>query len=406
MSWKKGDYEQLERAEEIARQSSKKPWWQQAGEWVQQKIVQPVQQAVPKIQAHLDNGLRWIDQHQPQTALAVGVGVGLAAAAIVLTGGLAAPVAMGLAIGVAGLTVGGGTVGLNAYFGRPLGTNVLRNVGYAVGAAALTSGVFIGAGLLVQHGVVQQGLYAVGNMATRLCVTYPVGCARVGDALELWDKVEDIGLQAKLAIQRARGDPRVAETALELQLEQLDNTPGNTTFREIQESLLTLVGRHGDDVTRLVERFGMEGAELLAKHEDEAFETLSHSVPASVSLEDVVPEKYLDEIRDAFDGEPIPITLQEDLTVTRYWSDPERKVGRWVTLRPDLHPEKARSILALPNDNLATNSSRFVIPKGSTVFVGTAAPQVDKSWAGHYATGGGLQIYIPDPAVLLPEIAH
>jgi hypothetical protein len=220
----------------------------------------------------------------------------------------------------------------------------------------------------------------------------------------LWDKVEDIGLQAKLALQTARGDPRAAETALELQLEQLDNMPGNTTFREIQESLETLVGRYGDDVTRLVERFGMEGAELLAKHEDEAFEALSHSVPASVSLEDVVPEKYLDEIRDAFDGEPIPITLQEDLTVTRYWSDPERQVGRWVTIRPDLSPEDARALLALPKDNLATNPSQFVIRRDSTVFVGTVAPQVGKSWAGPYAVGGGLQIYVPDLTRLVPVV--
>ncbi|MFO3796727.1 MAG: hypothetical protein ACK8QZ_05495, partial [Anaerolineales bacterium] len=226
---RRGEWADPQPAAQPAGSSESKPWWQRAKEWVQQKIVQPVQQAV-------DNGLRWIDQHQPETALAVGVGVGLAAAAIVLTGGLAAPlVAIGLAAGVAGLTVGADTLGLNAYFHRPLTTNLLKNTLYAAGAAAVTSGVVIGAGLLVQSGVVQQGLYAVGNTATRLCITRPTACARVGAGLTLWDKVEDLGLQAKLAIQTARGDPRAAETALELQLERLDNTPGNTTFREIRE---------------------------------------------------------------------------------------------------------------------------------------------------------------------------
>ena len=261
------DYRQGERGEYVtpAAPSQPKPWWQRAGEWVQQKILQPVQQAVPKV-------MNWVDQRQPETALVMGGGIGLAAAAIVLTGGLAAPIAIGLAVGAAGLVVGAGTLGLNAYFHRSLRTNLLKNTLYAAGAAAATSLVVIGGGLLVQSGVVQQGLYTAGNAATRLCVAYPTGCARVGAAIELWDKVEDWGLQAKLAIQTARGDPRAAETALELQLERLDNTPGNTTFREVQEALSTLVGKHGDEIARLVRRFGNEGAELLAKHQDDAVE--------------------------------------------------------------------------------------------------------------------------------------
>lgn len=130
---------------------------------------------------------------------------------------------------------------------------------------------------------------------------------------------------------------------------------------------------------------------------------LSHSAPASVTLESVVPEKYLEEVRDAFDGAPLPVTLQEDLTVTRYWSDPEREVGRWVTLQPGLSPDEARAVLALPNDNLATYASPFVIPKGNTVFVDTVASQVDDvKRFGSYAVGGGFQIYVPDPNVLKP----
>jgi len=92
--------------------------------------------------------------------------------------------------------------------------------------ALVTSTVAVAAGLAVQGGAVQQGVYAVANAATRLCLAHPGACARVGAALTLWDKIEDVGLQAKLAIQTAQGDRRAAETALELQLERSDNAPG------------------------------------------------------------------------------------------------------------------------------------------------------------------------------------
>ncbi len=286
MSWKKDDYAQLDHAREVAEESKEESWWQR--------------------------GLHWIDSHQPQTALAVGIGVGLAAAAIVLTGGLAAPVAIGLAIGAAGLTVGAGTVGLNTHFHRPLTTDMRRNVGYAAGAAAVTSGLVIGAGLLVQSGVVQQGIYRVGNAATHLCLTRPAACARVGAAFELWDKLEDVGLRAQLAIQTARGDPRAAETALQLQLEQMDGVPGNTTFREIQEALQDLVGRHGDDVVGLVGRFGMEGAELLAEHQDDAIRYLDNVADIDLANLNLEQGYVVSELAQELD---IPITI------TGRWAD-------------------------------------------------------------------------------------
>jgi|GEM_PF-4715605 len=268
VKWKHQDYAETARWEqqqayqryrqgERAEPQPQKPWWQKAGEWLQQKVVQPVQQAVPKV-------MNWVDQHQREIAIGIGIAAGVAA--VVLSGGAATPLVAAAWVAGSAVVAGGvaaaGTVGLNAYFHRPLGTNVLQNLGYAAGAAAVTAT----AGFALAGGVVQQGLYAVGNTATRLCVTHPTACARVGAAFTLWDKVEDLGLQAKLALQTWQRDPRAAETALELQLERLDNTPGNTTFREVQESLSTLVGRYGNDVARLVKRFGNEGAELLARH--------------------------------------------------------------------------------------------------------------------------------------------
>jgi hypothetical protein len=363
-----------------------KSLWQKAGGWLQQNVVQPVQQAVPKV-------MNWVDQHQREIAIGIGIAAGVVA--VVLSGGAATPLVAAAWVAGSAVVAGGvaaaGTVGLNAYFHRPLGTNVLQNLSYAAGAAAVTAT----AGFALAGGVVQQGLYAVGNTATRLCVTHPTACARVGAAFTLWDKVEDLGLQAKLALQTWQRDPRAADTALELQLERMDNTPGNTTFRKVQESLSTLVGRYGDDVAQLVKRFGNKGAELLARHQDEAVEILSRSIPAPGKWTDFVKSSQVRvaEVEDAFVSAPMPLILQEDLTVYRYWSDPQRQVGRWTTLNPNLSPDEARAILALPNDNLATDLSQFVIPKGTTILVGTAASQTHKGWAGAYAIGGGLQLY-------------
>ncbi len=73
------DYRQGERAE-VVTPSQPLPWWQQAGNWVQQKIVQPVQQAVPKV-------MNWVDQHQ--TEIVIGIGIAAGVAAVILSGGTA-----------------------------------------------------------------------------------------------------------------------------------------------------------------------------------------------------------------------------------------------------------------------------------------------------------------------------
>jgi len=163
-----------------------RPWWQKA--------------------------LNWVDQHQ--TEIAIGIGIVAGVTAIILTAGTATPfvVAAGGAMLAAGGIVGAGTIGLNAYYGRPLGENLLKNVTIAAGAALVTVGV----GTLFTGGAT-----TLGNSIAGYCTLNPTACARVGAVLTLWDKVEDIGLQAKLALQTAVGDPRAAETALELQLERL-----------------------------------------------------------------------------------------------------------------------------------------------------------------------------------------
>lgn len=210
---------------------------------MQTKIVQPVRQAVPKV-------MKWVDRHQREIVIGLGIAAGVAA--VILSGGAATPLVAAAWVAGSAAVAGGvaalGTVGLNAYFGRSLGENVLRNLGYAAGAAVVTAGL----GLAIAGGVVQQGVYSVGNAVARVCLQRPTVCGRIGAGLSLWDKVEEIGLRLQLGIQTARGDPAAMETALQLQLEQLDGgVPGNTTFREIYENTVTLFARHDDEAAQI-----------------------------------------------------------------------------------------------------------------------------------------------------------
>jgi hypothetical protein len=201
----------------------------------------------------------FIDKNQPLAAIALGVATGIGAVAIIATGGIATPLVIGGALLLTGALTAGGTAALNAHYDRPLTENILRNVGYSAIAALVTIGVGMAITSGVANGVVQQAIYRGGNAITSYCIKQPVICGRVTAGVELWDKVEDLGLQAKLAIQTARGDPRAVETALELQLEKLDNVPGNTTFREIYETAAEFFGRKSDEmaqVTSMLARFG------------------------------------------------------------------------------------------------------------------------------------------------------
>lgn len=78
-----------------------------------------------------------------------------------------------------------------------------------------------------------------------------------------------------------------------------------------------------------------------------------------------------------------------------------KEIGHWVTLNPNLTPDEARKLLALPESNLAVNVTQLTIPAGTTVLFGEAAEQNAAEWAGLYAVGGGLQIYVPDKAVII-----
>jgi hypothetical protein len=142
----------------------KKPWWQKAGDWLQQKVVQPVKQAVPKV-------MKWVDQHQ--TEIAIGIGIAAGVAAVVLSGGAATPLVAAAWVAGSAVVAGGvaaaGTVGLNAYFHRPLGTNVLQNLGYAAGAAAVTATAGFALGSLASTATKATASFCASHLA--VCTT-------------------------------------------------------------------------------------------------------------------------------------------------------------------------------------------------------------------------------------------
>ena len=203
----------------------------------------------------------WIDKHQVEISIGIGFAVG--AAAIIASGGVAAPLVMAAWVAgeaaVAGGTVALGTVGLNAYYGRPLGENVVRNLAIAGGTAA----VMTGAGFLFQGAI--QGVASY-------CALNSNACAKAEPVLNALDTAEEAWLLAKGSYQTWIGDsPGAAETAIDLQMEYMDGgMPGNSISHEVSEQLAKL----GDDVPELIATYGDEIVPLLLQYGDEAVDII------------------------------------------------------------------------------------------------------------------------------------
>ncbi len=105
--------------------------------------------------------------------------------------------------------------------------------------------------------------------------------------------------------------------------------------------------------------------------------------------------------QETFEGTAEPSVLAEDMAAYRY-STISGTPGRWLTLDPNLNPTEARASLALPNDNLATSITQYIIPKGTTIWTGMVAAQTESPGFGPYATEGGFQIYVANSSVLQP----
>lgn len=119
-----------------------------------------------------------------------------------------------------------------------------------------------------------------------------------------------------------------------------------------------------------------------------------------VPWKSIVDSKYWKVVKGAFEGEPQVIELADDLHVFRRYGGTSVPTGSpWFSLKPYVYPSNARRYLALPNTNLATNVAEFIVPKGTKMLVGNVADQAQNIVRfGDYAVGGGLQVYLPNPA--------
>ena len=208
-----------------------------------------------------EKAIDWIDKHQVEISIGIGFAVG--AAAIIASGGAATPLVMAAwvagAATVAGGTVALGTVGLNAYYGRPLGENVVRNLVIAGGTAA----VMTGAGFLFQGAI--QGVASY-------CALNSSACAKVEPVLNAFDTAEEAWLISKGSYQTWIGDSAgAADTAIDLQMEYMDGgMPGNSISHEVSEQLAKL----GDDVPELIATYGDEIVPLLIQYGDDAVDII------------------------------------------------------------------------------------------------------------------------------------
>jgi hypothetical protein len=128
---------------------------------------------------------------------------------------------------------------------------------------------------------------AITSIGT-ICIAPSNPCARIEPLLNAWDAIEQFGLQAKLAYQSGRGDPAAADTALELQMEQLDgNMPGNTTAMQIAdlgEDAVELIRLYGDDAIPLLLKYGEEAIDIIGAYGDDGIEILQKYGPGSIDL--------------------------------------------------------------------------------------------------------------------------
>jgi len=107
-------------------------------------------------------------------------------------------------------------------------------------------------------------------------------------------------------------------------------------------------------------------------------------------IKDNVPPDFQRSVREAFTSNAKVTKLTEDMTVYRYHGGVSDPKNFWVTPNQYSNPS---SSLALPPGNSTQYMSTFTIPKGTTILQGSVAPNFGQ-------TGGGYQIYLPNPSVL------
>ena len=81
--------------------------------------------------------------------------------------------------------------------------------------------------------------------------------------------------------------------------------------------------------------------------------------------------------KESFEGNIHRLVLKNDVEAFRYWGGVSREYGRWLTTKQTVNligsPSDAISILNLPKKATAKYLSKFIIPKGSELFIGRVA---------------------------------
>jgi RHS repeat-associated protein len=103
-----------------------------------------------------------------------------------------------------------------------------------------------------------------------------------------------------------------------------------------------------------------------------------------------IPKETRREIIGSFRDDLQVATLDKDTPVVRYYGGVSQARGHYVTNRPVSDPKNS---LALPEGNTAERRKKWIIPKGTTVLMGTVASTSDRP-------GGGEQIYVADDGIL------
>ena len=297
-----------------------------------------------------EKAIDWIDKHQVEISIGIGFAVGVAA--IIASGGAATPLVMAAWIAgsaaVAGGTVALGTVGLNAYYNRSLGENVVRNLVIAGGTAA----VLTGAGFLFQGAI--QGVASY-------CVLNSNACAKVEPVLNAFDTAEEGWLIAKGSYQTWIGDsPGAADTAIELQMEHMDGgMPGNSISHEVSEQLAKL----GDDVPELIAAYGDEIVPLLLQYGDDAVEIIGSYGDEGITL----LLKFGDDTREAINlvkqyGTPAVKVLDAvDLTSAKKLLTAMDNSAIDLDYVITLGPDAVRALSYWPDDFLAKYGDELVL---------------------------------------------
>jgi RHS repeat-associated protein len=161
----------------------------------------------------------------------------------------------------------------------------------------------------------------------------------------------------------------------------LDLVPGTTTVGGPESELVP---------TKQPDELGT-GAGLAV---DATFLALGALVPGD-NGEKAIAGRIGQEIVDTFRGKIRPVVLKNDVVAIRYWDGVDAKeFGRFLTTRQTdkiiSSPGSAQSALNLVN-NAAVERTHFVIPAGTTVYMGRirgGAP-------------GATQVFVPDSSVLI-----